>query len=571
LTEVDKSGCVLVFCTRAYFAKRNSMKELYRAAARRRPILAMLDPDESQDGGLDRRAIEVSLTNELLDGFGLRMKWSEWKWEETDGFGRSAPGGADVAAALFAADPVEWNRLPHFQDVTIRLIAQRGVLHDKAGKLYLHGEAATRKVVLQPPYKGRRHHLFCSPHNKGAAELANELRASPVIAAGELKWTTQVDELEQCDHMLVLLDNRTWTSEKTKERFVDDVQSAMTCGVHILCVHEFPSLVGDDRHACNFDLMFKDDWTPPHLQKGPCNMYRQIAIALKAKEWRTPGLVTLASTLAAGGGEHSPIAAAGRTQATSAPVPLSTSALAREICDQISSTSEPSIREPSTSSARKFSSLANPIASTSSVRKFSCLAKRTAGARNSAAWSSGERITLSKPRCLRSGCESCESFDVSVPAAKNKPMRERTASTRKPSTSSVQKMQSQADCTGRARNSAAWSSEERVTLSKPNRLRMGVESCRSRSVTRLEGNIETPPSEPAYSSQPKAISRQSANLYLYDRHTLFLKHAVGGNALPAAFQLPPPTQAGPQPLPSGRAMKPRSTLTAGKTSEVVHL
>jgi len=347
------------------------------------------------------------------------------------------------------------------------------------------------------------------------------LRASPVIAAGELKWTTQVDELEQCDHMLVLLDDRTWTNEGRKAGFVLDIRRAMTCGVHILCVHEFPSLVGDDRHACNFDLMFKDDWTPPHLQKGPCNLYRQIAISLKASEWRTPGLVALASTLASGGGEHSPIAAAGTSRSTSIPVPFSAPGVTHEICGHISNMTEPSVKELSTSSVRKFSSQANP----------------TAGARRrSAAWSSEERVTISKPKILRSDRESCESCDVSVPTVKVPPVDRQKASTREPSVSLVRKLQSQADCSGGARSSAAWNSEERVTVSKPNCLRMGVESCRSRSVARLASNIETRPSLP-----------------------------------PPAHGLPPPTRAGTQPQQSARATKPRATLTPGRTSEVVHL
>ena len=80
--EVDKSKCILVFCTRAYFEKKNSMKELYRAVVQCRWILAALEPDESQDGGLDQVAITALLTDARLDRFKLRDKWAEWKEEE---------------------------------------------------------------------------------------------------------------------------------------------------------------------------------------------------------------------------------------------------------------------------------------------------------------------------------------------------------------------------------------------------------------------------------------------------------------------------------------------------------
>ena len=77
----------------------------------------MLEPDESQDGGLDQEAIAALLTNKLLDHFNLREKYKEWKddGELLPGSFDHAPTGAECAAALFAMRPVEWNRLPHFQ------------------------------------------------------------------------------------------------------------------------------------------------------------------------------------------------------------------------------------------------------------------------------------------------------------------------------------------------------------------------------------------------------------------------------------------------------------------------
>ena len=98
------------------------------------------------------------------DKFKLRKKWAEWKEEgelRPAAFDH-APDEVEVRNALFAIPPVEWNRLPHFQDVTLRLIAQNGVLHGNAGELYLQGEAATGKVTLPPPLMGRAYHLFCS-------------------------------------------------------------------------------------------------------------------------------------------------------------------------------------------------------------------------------------------------------------------------------------------------------------------------------------------------------------------------------------------------------------------------
>ena len=308
--EVDKSECILVFCTKQYFEKKNSMKELYRAVVNRRPILAMLEPDESQDGGLDEAAIRAMLTDARLDRFKLRKKWQEWMDEgevALQGHRQRAPDGADVAAALFATSPVEWSRLPHFQDVTLRLIAQNGVLHGEGGELYMQNEAAKMRVSLPAPYGGRRFHLFCSEHNAGAAEVARELQESGIIAKGELTMTSDVRDLDECDHMLLLLDDRTWRSGARTARLVEHIHAAMGIGVHILCVHEFPSLVGGPRHACDFGLMFCDDWTPSHLTGGETNLYREIALALTSDAWRKPGLVAFASNLAKGGEERIPV------------------------------------------------------------------------------------------------------------------------------------------------------------------------------------------------------------------------------------------------------------------------
>jgi len=315
--EVDKSECILVFCTSQYFEKKNSLKELYRAVVQRRSILAMLEPDASQEGGLNQADVEALITNAKLDKFKLRKKWGEWRdeGELVSSAFVHAPDEAEVRAALFATTPVEWNRLPHFQDVTIRLIAQNGILHGAGGELYMQGEAASVKIMLPPPLKGRRFHLFCSAFNVGAAGVAEELKNSDVFvtkgkkASAPLTYTTNVDDLKRADvdHMLVLLDDRTWTSNAATAALVEHIHEAMRVGVHVSCVHEFPAVVGPPRHECEFGLMFSDEWTPPHLTSGSTNLYKEIALALKGNEWRKPGLVALASKLASSAGPHMPI------------------------------------------------------------------------------------------------------------------------------------------------------------------------------------------------------------------------------------------------------------------------
>jgi hypothetical protein len=306
-TEVDKSECILVFCTRSYFDKTNALKELYRAVVQRRPILAILDPEVSQDGGLNQEAIEALITDSLLDKHGLGRKWDKWmednKWVSASRLQRKS--ASDVRAALFRSPPVEWHRLPHLQDVTIRLIAQRGIALGQ--RLYLEGEAATRQVHVDvlSPVSGRTHHVFCSQFNAGAAEVLNELAASCVISGQriisgqqQLLFTSDFAQLRTCSHMLVLLDARTWTSGEDTFQLGSHVEEALRSGVHLCCAHEAPSLLGTQRFASEFKTIL--DATPDHLcgRDGPANLYKEIATALLTDEWRKPGLFALASKLA---------------------------------------------------------------------------------------------------------------------------------------------------------------------------------------------------------------------------------------------------------------------------------
>jgi hypothetical protein len=137
-------------------------------------------------------------------------------------------------------------------DVTIRLIAQRGVFQGKAtaslrrlvtvrgffgwrhadktsratlgapiaasSELYLEDETAYAKVLLPPPLGERKYHLFCSVFNAGALELTEELRESNVFvtkgkrASAPLSFTTDVHKLSNCDHSSKAVQNSPQTA-----------------------------------------------------------------------------------------------------------------------------------------------------------------------------------------------------------------------------------------------------------------------------------------------------------------------------------------------------------------------
>ena len=66
-----------------------------------------------------------------------------------------------------------------FQDVSMRLICERVLrVTAPANKqlVYLQGEVEAQRVKLRSPH--HKFHLYCSPHNIGAAALADELQVN---------------------------------------------------------------------------------------------------------------------------------------------------------------------------------------------------------------------------------------------------------------------------------------------------------------------------------------------------------------------------------------------------------
>jgi hypothetical protein len=55
--------------------------------------------------------------------------------------------------------------------------------------------------------------------------------------------------------MLLLLDERTWTSGDDTAKLVEHIHKAMRAGVRVICAHESPAVVGPKRHACDFGRM----------------------------------------------------------------------------------------------------------------------------------------------------------------------------------------------------------------------------------------------------------------------------------------------------------------------------
>mmetsp|Transcript_78334 Transcript_78334/g.155678 ORF Transcript_78334/g.155678 Transcript_78334/m.155678 type:complete len:737 (-) Transcript_78334:352-2562(-) len=325
--HIDISATVLCFCTPRFFTSGPCAQELVRAVVQGKALFSLLEPVGAVGGLHEAQCRQVFADNprwptevkprvgKLEDALG---RWRhEWRRPEL-----TMPTAQQLEEALFATPPLIWSRLSDFQDVTLRLIAER-VLHTCAcaaqrrpppaalrppelQTTYMQGEIADQvrrhPIALAPLRHGRRFHLYCSPACAHAADVAEELHA----LLPSLQWTANVSELPLCEQLLVHLTTVTWACAEASA-FAREVEEAMRLGVRLVLAHEVPGArVGDSeaRKACQFGDLF--EWTPPRLLPPTCQpgVYGAIAMNLAGDEWRQAGLIRVAQQVALGGGER---------------------------------------------------------------------------------------------------------------------------------------------------------------------------------------------------------------------------------------------------------------------------
>ena len=205
---VDVSGAVLCFCTGRYLESRACAREIFRAVLTGKPLITVLEPDEAR-GGLTREVIEAILLKaryaphfKKATWFGSGEKSMTWadrwqldgevaKWSKEWGYEVVVPTGEQIVTALFALPPIEWNRLSNFQDVTMRLTAERLLPEEARGKVYVQGEAARSLPKALPLTHKRKFHVYASPHHPRAAALCEELAA---LGIG-ITYTVEIDQV----------------------------------------------------------------------------------------------------------------------------------------------------------------------------------------------------------------------------------------------------------------------------------------------------------------------------------------------------------------------------------------
>jgi len=328
---IERTTNVLVYCSTGYFESRNCLCELIAAKQKHKPCIALVDPDRSR-GGLSLEEVRSQL-------LGAESSFVQW------GFAAAVvPLGQALYDHLFAHEEIEWNRIGHFQVVTMRLLAERLLPESARGQVYVDKEIRRTRSRLAPPQGDHSFHVFCSDSNAGAAALLTELaamhhftlqmdpqggfslqrdaprstdistemstqrRSTEMSTSARMWWrrtvhnvlraTADIHDLGQCDHFLLYLTSQTWTRGDASSILAEEVRRAMDQCVHVLLAHEMSGISGQEaRHGCDFSAFFssRDGATPVDLlQRG---LYSEVAVALKGGHWREASMVKLGLAL----------------------------------------------------------------------------------------------------------------------------------------------------------------------------------------------------------------------------------------------------------------------------------
>ena len=138
----------------------------------------------------------------------------------------------------------------HARQATIRAL-------DKVGGASVIKRALTRRSVS---------HLYCSAHNRGAAELVAEVNAALDI---HVTMSSRPEQLGSCERMLVLLNSETFTSANGR-RFVSEVEQAMSQGVHLLLAQYDAPLTARVRVRASDALRACTWYSYTAMHKGCC-------------------------------------------------------------------------------------------------------------------------------------------------------------------------------------------------------------------------------------------------------------------------------------------------------------
>ena len=150
------------------------MRELLRAVLLRKKIVVM--GTQGADGvTIDNLEAKLGEALLRLKGWGLDAEVEHW--------GHSVPSAPMLKQELMRRPPTEFDALAMFQTVLLRTGVAVHMLVKGHSPTYVRDELTLRtiqthhgKPALHAPREPCRYHLYCSPHNIGAAQLCVEVR-----------------------------------------------------------------------------------------------------------------------------------------------------------------------------------------------------------------------------------------------------------------------------------------------------------------------------------------------------------------------------------------------------------
>ena len=352
---IARSHSVLVYLSAGYVASKNCMRELVSAVEMRKPLITIVDPDADR-GGLTMEEARAQLVEAAESSF---LRW---------GFDENAPSGEALFDALTSgalgrrsssgspsSTEIEWNRIGVFQEVSLRLIAERLLPRQRRRSSADSGEDTRRRrsnasssedmrrkssfsprrlssafmnwrssqqapsirssfssyqihaaltytkkditraaYILPAPRSGRRFHLYCSRQVYGSLELAQEVQKAHGL---DLRVSQELADLQDCERMLVYLHKGTWRIGEASEIFAREVATALCSGVQLLLAHEMLGVDQEARGGVEFADFFECEQgtTPQQLLRA--GIYSQIAVALKGGQHRKVSMALLAKAL----------------------------------------------------------------------------------------------------------------------------------------------------------------------------------------------------------------------------------------------------------------------------------
>lgn len=117
--HIDVSNSMLCFLTRKWFKNDPCLREFIRAILRNKPMIALLEPFQSDEFGghteaQARQIIESPEWWQRWEGFEERGEVAKWakEWGQP---GLKLPSAQQAIDSLFASETIEWSRLSDFR------------------------------------------------------------------------------------------------------------------------------------------------------------------------------------------------------------------------------------------------------------------------------------------------------------------------------------------------------------------------------------------------------------------------------------------------------------------------